>query len=364
LNRLSRAYERYRRQTTDGSAKTKVESERSSPRRLWQSIDTLTGCVPLSTTVDANDLHRCFDDKIAGVRASTADAPPPYFVPAPSDCNLSAFRVPQTDDIVAIIRKLPNKQCATDPIPTQLLKDNVDLLAPFLTELLNRSLSSGVFPKQFKTAFITPLLKNPDLDPSDGKSYRPISNLSVLSKTLERFVARQLIAHLNEWKLLPELQSAYRANHSTQTTVLQVFSDILGALDRGEFAALTLLDLSAAFDTVDHPTLIKRLKVSYGISDTALRWFSAYLQQRCQHVHCRSSNSTPSLLLCGVPQGSVLGPILFLLHTADLVRLIQNGGLIRTSTMMTFKFVDPFLRVTRRLSHTIWFHASATYLRG
>ena len=101
------------------SAKAKVESERSSPRRLWQSIDTLKGRgrVPLSTTVDANDLHRCFDDKIAGVRASTADTPPPYFVPAPSDCSLSAFSVPQTDDIVAIIRKLPNKQCATDPIP-------------------------------------------------------------------------------------------------------------------------------------------------------------------------------------------------------------------------------------------------------
>jgi len=123
------------------------------------------------------------------------------------------------------------------------------------------------------------------------------------------------------------LQSAYRANHSTETAVLRVFSDILGALDPGEFAALTLLDLSAAFDTVDHPTLIKRLEVSYGISGTALRWFSAYLQQRCQHVHCRSSNSTPSLLLCGVPQGSVLGPILFLLYTVDLVRLIQNGGL-------------------------------------
>ena len=158
----------------------KVESERSSPRRLWQSIDTLVGRgrVPLSTTVDANDLHRCFDDKIAGVRASTANAAPPYFVPAPSDCDLSAFSVPHSDDIVAIIRKLPNKQCATDPIPTHLLKDNVDLLAPFLTELFNISLSSGVFPKQFKTAFITPLLKNPDLDPSDGKSYRHRTCLS------------------------------------------------------------------------------------------------------------------------------------------------------------------------------------------
>ena len=138
-------------------------------------------------------------------------------------------------------------------------KDNVDVLAPFITELFNRSLSSGVFPTQFKAAYITPLLKKPDLDPSDGKSYRPISNLTVLSKVLERLVARQLIRHLSEWKLLPELQSAYRAYHSTETAVLRVVSDILEALDRGDLAALTLLDLSAAFDSVDHIVLLRRL---------------------------------------------------------------------------------------------------------
>jgi len=94
--------------------------------------------------------------------------------------------------------------------------------------------------------------------------------LSVLSKTLERLVARQLIAHLNLWKLMPELQSAYRANHSTETAVLSVLADILGALDRGDYAVLTLLDLSAAFDTVDHATLMRRLQITYGISGTAL----------------------------------------------------------------------------------------------
>jgi len=130
------------------------------------------------------------------------------------------------DRAIDVIRELPAKQCATD-----LLKDNVDVLAPFITELFNRSLSSGVFPTQVKAAYITPLLKKkPDLDPSDGKSYRPISNLTVWSKVLERLVARQLIRHLSEWKLLPELQSAYRAYHSTATAVLRVVSDILEAV--------------------------------------------------------------------------------------------------------------------------------------
>jgi len=240
---------------------------------------------------------------------------------------LSSFCALSVDDVIDAIRKLPAKQCATDPLPTHLLKDNVDVLAPFITELFNRSLSSGVFPTQFKAAYITPLLKKPDLDPSDGKSYRPISNLTVLSKVLERLVARQLIRHLSEWKLLPELQSAYRAYHSTETAVLRVVSDILEALDRGDLAALTLLDLSAAFDSVDHIVLLRRLQSSYGIRSTVLDWFTSYLEQRVQYVRFRGRSSTPSTLLCGVPQGSVLGPILFLLYTADLIRLVEIRGL-------------------------------------
>ena len=105
-----------------------------------------------------------------------------------------------------------------------------------------------------------------------------------MSKLLERLVARQLIRHLSEWKLLPELQSAYRAYHSTETAVLRVVSDILEALDRGDLATLTLLDLSAAFDSVDHIVLLRRLQSSYGIRSTVLDWFTSYLEQRVQYV--------------------------------------------------------------------------------
>ena len=154
--------------------------------------------------------------------------------------------------------------------------------------------------------------------------YRPLSNLLVLSKTLERLVTHQLVEHLNLWSLLPDAQSAYRANHSTETAVLRLLSDILDSLDKGDFAILTLLDLSAAFDTVDHATLLRRLKTTYGITNTALVWFTSYLHERKLSVRYRGSSSTPTSLLCGVPQGSVLGPILFLLYTADLLRLIDG----------------------------------------
>jgi len=116
-------------------------------------------------------------------------------------------------------------------------------------------------------------------------------------------------------------------NHSTETAVLHVLSEILTAADRGDFSALVLLDLSAAFDTVDHEVLLKRLDISYGVTGCALKWFQSYLCGRTQHVRLGLTKSSIVRLLCGVPQGSVLGPILFVLYTADLVRLIEQHGL-------------------------------------
>jgi len=279
----------------------------------------------LSAAVGVDEIHRFFDEKVAGVRSSTADAPPPSFSVAPLDCVFRNFRLLTTEDVVNAIRLLPDKQCMSDPLPTHLLKANVDVLAPFLVELFNRSLVHGFVPTTFKAAYVTPLLKKSDLEPDDVKSYRPISNLSVLSKLLERLVARQLIDYLTMFKLLPELQSAYRAHHSTETAVLMVglLGDILSAVDSGDLAVLTLLDLSAAFDTVDHATLLRRLRVSYDLGGAIIDWFTSYLEGRTQYVRCGRNSSKILPVLFGVPQGSVLEPILFLLYTADLLRLIE-----------------------------------------
>ena len=226
-----------------------------------------------------------------------------------------------------MVRTLPDKQCASDPLLTSLLKENVDILAPFLVELFNRCLSSGSVPSLFKSAFVTPLIKKSNLDPADARSYRPISNLSVLSKLLEHLVARQFVDYLNVSGLLPELHSAYRAFHSTETAVLKVLADIMREVDAGNLVILVLLDLSAAFDTVDHATLLERLKTSYGLGDTVLDWFTSYLGGRIQHARCGNSASIPTPVTCGILQGSVLGPILFILYTAFLTRLMQNRGL-------------------------------------
>jgi len=133
--------------------------------------------------------------------------------------------------------------------------------------------------------------------------------------------------YLKSAKPFPLYQSAHRMNHSTETAVLHVLSEILTAADRGDFSTLVLLDLSAAFDTVDHEVLLKRLDNSYGVTGCALKWFQSYLCGRTQHVRLRLTKSSIVLLLCGVPQGSVHGSILFVLYTADQMRLIEQHGL-------------------------------------
>ena len=156
------------------------------------------------------------------------------------------------------------------------------------------------------------------------KNYRPLSNLSFISKILEKIVANRLQAHIKNNHLSNPLQSAYRKHHSTESALLKVHNDIIISMDKGEVTALTLLDLSAAFDTIDHVTLTDRLSDLYGISGQAQIWFSSYLQNRHQSVKIEDTFSDKVTLSYGVPQGSVLGPVLFTLYTTPLSAIISS----------------------------------------
>jgi len=202
------------------------------------------------------------------------------------------------NDVIAAVGVLPDKTCALDPQPTTHLKAVVGVIALFLTSLFNKSLLSGFVPEAFKVTHITRLVKKSGMDTGDVRSYRPISSLSVASKLLERIAAQQLIAYLEKSALLPRLQSAYRTDHSSETAVLKVLSDILLGIHAGDLSALVLLDLSPAFDTVDHHILLQRLDRSYGITGLVRQWFQSYLVGRRQFVRTGSSTSSVARLLC------------------------------------------------------------------
>ena len=182
----------------------------------------------------------------------------------------------------------------------------------------------GVFPVALKQAYVIPLLKKPNLDPDIANSYRPISNLSYLSKLIERVAASRFKSHISTHNLLPVQQSAYRSFHSTETAILSVHNDLVRATDNGQVSSLVLLDLSAAFDTVDHEILISVLSKRFSLTDTVLGWCQSYLNDRTQSFSYANRTSSSFIVDCSVPQGLVLGPLKFEAYTEDIVDVLDK----------------------------------------
>ena len=152
------------------------------------------------------------------------------------------------------------KSCKVDPIPTSLLRNHIDVLAPVIQKIINISITNGIVPANMKEALIRPLLQKSNLDPQHLKNFRPVSNLSFVSKLVERVVCEQLMNHVANAGKLEDLQSAYRSGHSTESALLKVKTDLLDAMDKQKVTCLVLLDLSAAFDTVSHQLLLNWLQ--------------------------------------------------------------------------------------------------------
>jgi len=285
----------------------------------------------------ANDFVRFFHNKIRDLRNKLDNiVPPSISVDINDRCrsSFSSFNPVTEDDIRRLISQSTSASCSLDPIPTSLLKSCSDAVLPHITHIVNKSLSSGVIPDSLKSAQVKPLLKKPGLDRNDYKNYRPISNLKFLFKTIEKAAACQVKDYLDANGLHDAKQSAYRKFHSTETALVRIQNDLLRAVDRHQEAILVLIDYSAAFDTIDHRIILRRLQNRYGIVGTSLKWFKSYLMGRVQSVDIGGTLSDPFVLKEGVPQGSVFGPTIFTMYFAPI------GDIINAHGVKYMKFAD------------------------
>ena len=240
--------------------------------------------------------------------------------------SFAKFNEVSESDLIQIVSSINEKNCLLDPIPIQLFVDCLPELTPILLFIVNESLSHGIFPSQLKNAAVKPSIKKQDGNINDYKNYRPISNLPFLSKILEKCVLQQLDVHLTTNNLHAEHQSGYKKFHSCETATLRIYNDLLCITDNDKQAILLLLDLSAAFDTINHTILLKKLRHSFGLKDQVYNWFESYLAGRSFNVIIGNCKSNRSFLRIGVPQGSLLGPILFILYTKDLEAIAARHG--------------------------------------
>ena len=223
---------------------------------------------------------------------------------------------------------MPKKSCDLDSIPTSVLYDCLDEIIPIMTSIMNKSLSSGIVPQCFKQTLVKHLLKSPVLITTawNTTGLYPICHSCQRYWSVLTIILKQFLQHLQSHSLLEPFQSAYRKCNSTETALLHVVNELPQASDGGCVSTLSLLDLSAAFDTTDHNILITRLRSTFGCSGTVLEGFIFYLSCRTQSVFV-GHESTPSVLKCGVLQASVLGPRLFTLYTHPLSTHICQSGL-------------------------------------
>ena len=229
-------------------------------------------------------------------------------------------------EITEIIRDHGFKCSFTDPIPADVLKCHIDFLVPVWTSLVNLSLSTGSINGILKESIISPLLKGSGLDFEMRNNFRPVSNLQFLEKLIERVVSKRLKSHLSQNDLESNHQYGYKRGYSTESILVKITNDILIASDKKTATVLLLLDLSAAFDTVDIDRLIHILFTEIGIRGTALKWFCSFLRQRTMRVKVNGAYSEVFVLEFGVPQGSVLGPILFNIYIRSIYKHIQSTG--------------------------------------
>lgn len=316
----------------------RIDSCRGDQKRLFSTLNSLTGqrsAQVLPSSVPAADLASRFSaffaDKINRIRNEFDNNPVlgEYSVvpsrPLAIDSVFTHFQPINSLNALTYTRELNKTFCSLDPINVSKISTAYETASPFIAAVVNRVFEENCFPNSEKHAIIRPLLKKAGLDCDNLVNYRPVSNLSFLSKIVERAILDQLLPFLERNSVIPQCQSAYRKLHSTETGLSMIYNDLVKNTCSGRCSLLVLLDLSAAFDTVDHQLLLRDLS-SFGVQGDALLLLHSYIADRSQCVVIGGSMSEPSSLKFGVPQGSVLGPVLFIIYVSSLSSLLDAHG--------------------------------------
>ena len=320
---------------------TSITENSSNYKQIYEICNHLLGRTkdsPMPPGVTNKDLayrfNNFFIDKITKICndliVKEQHLPTYVEIPAPPNTkNFCKFQPNILSNLQKIIWSTPNKNCHLDPIPTSLLKQILPSIVSTIADIINTSLRDGTFPESFKRALVRPLLKKLNLDLLE-RNYRPVSNLSYVSKLVECVTAAQLVNHIERHNLKEVHQSAYCAFHSMETALLKVKTDVIKVLKNQEVACLILLDLFAAFNTTDQNILLGRLETRFAVTGTTLNWLRSYLTNRTQAVAVgdpllEGSRLAFVLLKSGIPQGSVLGPILFTMCTAPIGDIYKNN---------------------------------------
>jgi len=297
-----------------------------SSKELWNNLKKLEVTPPrIASACNApcsDELNRhytnvsCPDaDLVAAAVADYNNRPVP-------DVDPLFFKHVFFEDLYKALYSISPNSKGVDDISVSMLKLCIVELAPAILHIFNYSLQTGRFPNLWKIANVKPLPKKPGA--ASAKDFRPISLLCSLGKALEKVVYSQLIEHLTANSMLNPLQSGFRAGHSTSTALLKVAGDLLEAMDNRLLSILVLYDFSNAFPSVHHELLLAKLK-QFGLSSSVISWISSYLDDRFQRVVNGSDISSLIRLCFGVPQGSVLGPLLFSLYVNDVSHIFRTS---------------------------------------